>query len=396
MRTLISALICISFSPFIFSQQLPDFYSFSDDVRKEIDRDSTPIKYQKGAALYSFIENYPAALETWDRATRARIYQAAPEDSLTLKNFTARNAREYILDRSKNEQILIINEAHHNARHRAFTRSLLAELYKNGYRHLGLEALDDEEINNRNYAVKESGFYTNEPEFGNLIHEAKKIGFTVFGYEASEWNNAKEREIEQAQHIHQFMQQHPEGKTIIHCGFDHVYEGEVSNWEKAMAGRLKEFTGIDPFTIDQVRLTEKSKPEYSHYFITHTQQQAPFILVNNEDIFNGYRSPKQTDIMVIHPLTRYEEGRPDWLKEGKKAYRIPKNRLNNYEYPLQVLAFRAGEYEQEGIPADVIEIPSKEAQQPLFLLPGTYKVIVRNKKYEIQEMIHVKIKQKRE
>jgi len=127
---------------------------------------------------------------------------------------------------------------------------------------LGLEAIADSTINERNYAIQESSYYTKEPEYGNLISEARRLGFNLYGYEASEGKNGKEREIEQAKNIKKFMQAHQNGKYIIHCGFDHVFENEVKNWEKAMAGRLKEYTSIDPFTIAQVKFSEKSKSEF--------------------------------------------------------------------------------------------------------------------------------------
>lgn len=83
----------------------------------------------------------------------------------------------------------------------------------------------------------------------------------MFGYEATGGENGKEREIAQARNIIRFIDQNPHGKLLIHCGHDHVIEGMPSSraWEKAMAGRLKEYTQIDPFTIDQTQFAEKSR-----------------------------------------------------------------------------------------------------------------------------------------
>jgi hypothetical protein len=39
------------------------------------------------------------------------------------------------------------------------------------------------------------------------------------------------------------------------------------SWEKAMAGRLKEKTGIDPFTIDQVAYSEKGERKFLSPYI---------------------------------------------------------------------------------------------------------------------------------
>ena len=235
-------------------------YRFSIDVANLIEKDTVPWRFQMGANEYSFIGNYRKTRETWDK-NGVRVASLTKEDSLYFVEFSPVNARDYIIERSKNEQIIIINEAHTYPSHRTFTHSLLQGLYDNGYRYLGLEALFDTVINERKYPIIESGYYTKEPEFGNLIYTALNIGFKLFGYEATGGENGKEREIAQARNIIRFIDQNPHGKLLIHCGHDHVIEGMPSSraWEKAMAGRLKEYTQIDPFTIDQTQFAEKAK-----------------------------------------------------------------------------------------------------------------------------------------
>lgn len=374
---------------FTYGQKPDETYPFSEDIHAGIEKDTVSWKYQTGAVRYSFIGDYKNTLAVWDKGVPARIYTPTPADSAILKNSAIQNARDHIISRSENEQIIIINEAHHNPKHRTFTSSLLEGLYKNGYRYLGLEALWDTTTNERKYAVKESGFYIAEPEFGNLIYEAGRIGFKLFGYEASEDKNGKEREIEQAQNIQAFMKANPDGKYIIHCGFNHVYENHVQGWEKAMAGRVKEYTGIDPFTIDQVRFTERSKPEFGHYFLYATKEQEPFVLIDRQNqAFNGISEPRQTDLVVIHPLTRYKNERPGWL--GKREYRLPGDKLKSY--PVQVLAYRINEYEHGGIPADIIEIRSAKENKPLLLQNGEYKLVIRNRLYDIPDTFEISIK----
>lgn len=377
------ALLMFAFTA-AFGQKTSENHKFLKDIQAEIDKDSVAWKYQTGAVHYTFSGNYQQALLTWDQGMPTRTYTPTAADSAILKSSTLKNARDYIVDRAKTEQIVIINEAHHNPKHRTFTRSLLEGLYQNGYRYLGLEAIADSSINTRTYATQNSGYYTNEPEFGNLIHDARSLGFTIFEYEAGPDKNGKEREIEQAQNIQAFMKSHPNGKYLIHCGFDHVYEKDVQYWEKAMAGRLKEYTNIDPFTIDQVKFTEKSKAGSGHYFIYATGEKEPFVLLNqNKEVFNGIREPKQTDIVVVHPITQYSNGRPEWLCAGKKAYRLPKNKLKKHPLPIQVLAYRADEYDNNGIPADIIEIHSKEQYDSLYLKKGDYLIVLRNQQYEV-------------
>lgn len=258
--------------------------------------------------------------------------------------------------------MLIINEAHHMPQHRVFTASLLEDLYASGYRYLGLEALADDSINIRKYPLLKSGFYTQEPAFGNMLKHALNLGFTLFGYEASEGKNGKEREIEQAQNIKKFMESHSEGKVLIHCGYAHAYENEYQAWEKAMAGRIKEYLSIDPFTVEQTLFLERADPGKNHLFISSIKDTEPQILMDEkEQVFKGYTP--QTDVVVIHPATRTIKGRPHWLYPQKKEYYIPRKITSGI-----IFAYRKGE--NEGVPADIIE--ADHSSSPLLLRPGNY------------------------
>lgn len=393
MKQLILCFLLITgFPGFILAQRPTTFYNFPADIATDIKKDTTAWKYQTAAVNYSFIGDHKNTLISWDTAVQSRKYKPTAADSALLKNASLKNARDYIIERSKKEQVIIINEAHHNPMHRRFTSSLLKGLYQNGYRYLGLEAIEDSLINERNYAVKESGYYTNEPEFGNMIYEARRLGFIVFGYEAPEGKNGKEREIAQAQNIKQYMQAHPEGKVIIHCGFDHIFEGEVRNWEKAMAGRLKEYTGIDPFTIDQVKFSERSSPELSHYFVNATNKKEAFVLIDAQhQAFRGSTTPPQTDLVIIHPRTRYKWDRPHWRALGRKTYWLPKKRLTGLSFPLMVMAMRTDELEN-GVPADIIYLESPEHKKPLYLTPGKYTLLMRNDAHEFRSRADITVR----
>ena len=337
--------------------------------------------------------NYRKVRETWDK-NGVGIPQITEKDSLYFIDFYPVNAREYIIERSKNEQIIIINEAHTNSNHRTFTHSLLQGLYDNGYRYLGLEALFDTLINERKYPIIESGYYTKEPEFGNLIYTAIKIGFTLFGYEAMGNVNGKEREIAQARNIVNFIKQNPHGKVLIHCGHDHVIKGTPNNptWEKAMAGRLKEYTQINPFTIDQTQFSEKSERKYNHPYIAMVNKEFPVVLLDEDgNVFNGKKGNDQVDVRIIHPETQYVNNRPNWLLAvgNRKEYHIENSKIT--QYPLLVLAYRKSDFENNGVPADIIEVFENENIFSLILDKGTYEIIMKDKDYNIINRYEIRI-----
>ncbi|MDR0795405.1 MAG: hypothetical protein LBE79_05020 [Tannerella sp.] len=367
-------------------------YRFSIDIDNAIEKDTVLWKYQMGANEYSFVGNYQKTLETWDK-NGVGIPKITEEDSLCFIGFAPVNAKDYIIERSKNEQIIIINEAHTYPNHRTFTHSLLQGLYDNGYRYLGLEALFDTIINERKYPIIESGYYTKEPEFGNLIYTALNIGFTLFGYDYFE-QGGKEREIAQSRNIVNFLEKHPHSKVLIHCGHDHVIKGTPNNvsWEKAMAGRLKEYTQINPFTIDQTQYAEKSDKKNTHPYIAMVNKDFPVILIDeNENLFNGKKGNDQVDVRIIHPETQYINNRPNWLLSvgNRKEYHLESSKVT--QYPLLVLAYRKNEFDNNGVPADIVEILENENIPSLILDKGSYEIIMKDRNYNIVIRYEIKI-----
>ncbi len=385
---LIIALLLLSYNS--TAQKVEQVYKFSKHLEEELQKDTTPWKYQMGATNFSISGHYKNALETWNK-NGVRKTSTTEEDSLKFSTYKSLNARDIIIEKSKTEQIIIINEAHHNASHRTFTKSLLQGLYDNGYRYLGLEALFDSSINTRKFPVMESGIYTREPEFGNMISAALKLGFIVFGYEASAGKNGKEREIEQAQNIKRFIDSNNNGKVLIHCGYAHVNENFYKPWEKAMAGRLKEFTGIDPYTINQETFSEKGSFETNPAFVNlNTSDEVKVLIDQDGQPFNGSSELKQTDLVVIHPVTRYKNNRPHWLANEKLSYTVPVKKIKNSN--LLVMAYRQGEYEKNGIPADILEIKDQHSKNELFLAPGKYEIVLKDVNYKVINTFDIDLK----
>ncbi|AWA30349.1 hypothetical protein HYN48_09755 [Flavobacterium magnum] len=394
MKTKLLSVLLFALASNLSGQAKKEIYQFSKDIEAQTDKDTVPWKYQLSATDYSISGHYEKALQDWDK-NGSRAQQLSAQDSAYFRSFQKYDAKAYIVNRSKNEKVIIINEAHHNARHRVFTASLLQGLYDNGYRYFGLEALSDTLINNRKFVTSESGYYTNEPQMANLIREAIRIGFTVFGYDAEDVSNGKQREIAQAQHISKLMKAHPEAKFLIHCGWDHAIEGTPGNksWEKAMAGRLKELTGIDPFTIDQTAYSEKSNVALSSPFIEMAHTEKTVILVDSHGkTFNGSATNDQTDCRIIHPATRYLHGRPDWLlmDGARKSYAVPKSRIK--ECPVLVLAYREKEAEHDGIPADLIEITNRDTPASLILSEGRYTIVMKDRNYKTINTFQAKVR----
>lgn len=395
--TLAIVFVLFSFSINLKAQITKETYKFSEDIETKMEKDTVPWKTQVGATEYSISGNYKKALQTWDKMG-ATVPFITAQDSSYFKEFKPQDAKEYILNRSKNEKLIIINEAHNNSRHRVFTTSLLKGLYKNGYRFLGIEALADTLINQRKFPVLKGGsMYIHESQYANLIKEALDIGFILFNYEykGAKGKTGKDREREQAENIAREMAQNPNAKFLIHCGYDHLNEGipGIKEWEKAMAARLNDLTGINPFTIDQIPGSEKGDLKFNTPYIQMANIKKPSIMVNPQGkTYNGEIGKERSDCSIIYPVSTYTNQRPDWLAlDGqRKAFHIPANSIT--EYPVLIMAYRNNEFEQEGIPADVIELTSKDQKADLVLNKGDYRIIVKNKEYKIVQDYQQKIK----
>ena len=369
------------------AQTKKEIYKFKEDISNKLEKDTVPWRFQSAAVDYSISGAYIKALQTWDMQGAKKIALSV-NDSLYFEKFKPTNAKDYIINRSKKERVIIINEAHNNSRHRVFTTSLLKDLYKNGYRYLGVEALEDTLINKRKIPNLESGsLYLLEAQYSNLIKEALDLGFTLFNYEYTyvKGKTGKDREIEQAENIAKMMALHPNDKFLIHCGYDHVNEGipGIKSWEKAMAGRLSDRTGVNPFTIDQIQCSEKGSPEFNNPYIRIANQVKSAIMINaNGEAFNGPEGNGVADCRIIHPVTIYKKGRPDWLYlDGRrKSYRIKTDAI--LEFPVLALAYRSNEFEKEGVPADIIEIDNKEQEANFVLDEGLYRIIIKNREYK--------------
>ncbi|KAA3440563.1 hypothetical protein [Rufibacter hautae] len=371
-----------------WAQAEPQPYRLSAQLQTQVATDTVPWKHQKAAWDYTYMGDYFKALQTWDAQYPTMNRKVTAQDRATFAGYTAKNAKEYLLTRAAIEQLFIINEAHHNPRHRVFTQSLLADLYKQGYRYLALEALvqADSLINQRGYPVITSGYYTKEPQFGNLIREAIRLGYIVFGYDTE--GNGKDRETGQGRNIQQVLQKDPKAKIIIHCGFDHVNEGPSQAWEKAMAGRLKEFTGIDPFTVDQEDYTETSATHYDSPFFQLSQLSYPAIYVRNDNgqLFTGTSNNRQVDVAMVHPKTKLVNGLPDWIwmNGQRKPYKVSANKIT-IDLPCLALAYKATESEQ-AVPIDVVEFSNRTSVLPLALPRGEYRLVLRDGKDKTQEL----------
>ncbi len=388
--TIILTILIFSFSSLQGQDYYSNIYKFSDSILVNSSD-------YEAATYLSYIGEYKKSLECIDKFNPS-TYISTKEDSIYFKRFHPVNAIEYIINKSKTEQIIIINEAHHQPYHRVFTADLLQGLYNQGYRYLGAETISawDSTLNERKYPTQNSGIYTQEPMYGNLIRTAMEIGFYVFPYETtiflSDSTAEKQREIEQAKNIKKILDKDPKAKILLHCGYDHLIETDVPGWEKAMAGRLIEYTGINPFTINQVKLTEQSSVKFENPYFKMADLNYYAVFVDSSgSLFNGPENFKEYDVRVYHPRTTWIEGRPNWVFENNRKARYINNEITT-EFPCLVFAYLSNESIIEKanykmlIPYDIIELKNMQDKKALSLKTGNYDILIKDIKGHEQQL----------
>lgn len=387
MKKLVLAALCLA-SGLVHAQQAQSPYVFADDIAAALHRD--PSSNQHAAQQYSRIGRYQAALETYTKGAVPAPRPLPRADSLAFAAYRPADARAYILKRAQNERIIIINEAHHVPRHRVFTASLLPGLAAQGYRYLATEdLLEDDSLQwaTRRYPVQATGSYVGEPGMANLLRTAQNQGYQLRSYNygfsrEGDWLvRQKAREMAQARNIQHILLADPQAKIVVHCGYSHANEQpdpeDKSRW---MASYLREYTGIDPFTIDQTRLSEGYG---NRYYQPQPVRESAVLLNAQGQPFNTADAYMSVDAYVYHPPTTYVQGRPSWLfSTGRRPVAV-QNRIKG-PYPCQVLAYVAGE-PAEAVPVDVIELANPADATALALAPGRYRIVVRSRTGQPQE-----------
>ncbi len=358
---------------------------------------------ERAAQRYAHIGAYRRALELYDSdfttdkswEDRNRMpRQLSAADRAHFETFRPVDATEYLTEKARRRQVVMFNETHHSPQHRAYVRSLLDEFYRAGYRYLALEALSpyDTLLNERGYPTLKSGYYVREPQMANLIREALAQGYTLVAYENT--GKERERDHQQALNIKAVLDDDPEARILVLCGFHHLTESPVdpatnrgkSRW---MAGWFKEITGIDPFTVNQVVLSERSTADAAAPYYPLIRENDPALFVNSEgDLFNGPEGTELFDALLYHPPATYVDNRPRWLlwDEKSRLFR-PDLSAVSIEFPVMLRAYRQSELTESLLaPVDIIMLDDPTDETPLVLRPGAYVLVAENAYGDAEQM----------
>lgn len=369
--------------------QLHD-YKFSEEIVSELDAGT--LDPSSAAYYYTYIGAYQKAIEQYELELDWGLDSISQIDSILFLDYKPADALNYLVEKVQTDSIVIISEAHQKPQHRIFTKKLLQTFYDQGFRYFGLETLlpsfqdstkflFDEALNTRKYPLNSpmTGYYTREPQMGDLVRTALAIGYEVFAYERM---SSGERDSLQAANIAKFIKNRPPGKVLIQGGWYHAIESDYPKRgnDRWMAHHLKKM-GLDPLTIYQDVLTEKGAiPASPLYDLVQAAEVS--ILINDQgQVFNGFDMQKHFDILLYHPPTKYQKGRANWVYEqaDHRFVSVEKKRITADQYPVIVKAIFQKE-EKNAVPLDIIELKNEDDPKELILRKGKYwiEIICKN------------------
>jgi hypothetical protein len=359
--------------------------------------------YDELSQYFAFAGDYLTALQylektydSLDDPSRHKIYRTVAG----LRDIVHVDARRYIRFVAKAHQVIMINEAYEKPMHRAFAISLLADLYRQGFRYLAMEMLNNFSYHTLDHLNLSTGYYTAEPVAGELVREALNLGFKLVSYEdtAASVHNNNQRDSIQAQNIYKIIQQDSAAKILVYAEYAHISKKATADGYIPMGLAFKQISGIDPLTIDQTDMTEGSNFSYGDVFYQAYLQKYPLktpsIAMIGNDIVNVTNNDLY-DVSVIQPPTLYEEGRPTWLTlEGMKKPILIKPTTTS---AFLVQAYYQDEIEKnentpwELVPADQTYIRTGKNNYVLYLRPGKYTIIFRDLEYHILNKLVIEV-----
>jgi len=377
----------------------PLYQLFKEENKfKQIESDNGYNNEMSKAA--SFLGDYQTVLEY--HAKNYEAIDAASEKQLhkivdDLKDINHASAEKYISFAAKDRQVVMINESYDKPLHRAFTLSLLGDLYKKGFRYLAMETLNNFSTRSVDRLTSATGYFTSEPIGGELVRTALELGFTLIPYDdTSSTHSANQRDAVQAANIFKILEHNPSAKILVEASYGHNAKKSPDNNYVPMAMAFKKLSGIDPLCIDQVSMCDESEFAYGKaLYDAYTDKfsiYAPCVaLLDGQQI--NITNNDAYDVCVIHPHTTYKDNRPLWLSLGglrKLTYvkaTVAKTFLVQAYYDYETNLNGPGKV----VPADQTYINTNNDNYALYLRKGKYLVTFRDVAYRLIGKLNIEV-----
>ena len=334
-----------------------------------------------------------------DEAMRSFSIQQLPDDADAPSpldgKYAAQPALTAIPKLAQGRRAIFFNEAHNAANTRTLTVALLEQLRRDGFTHFAAETLyeTDTALAKRGYPTEESGFYTQEPVYAEMVRTALRLGYTVVAYEAVSDASGDAREREQAKNlVERVFKGNADARLVVNAGYAHIVESGKYLGGASMAQHLRKLTGIDPLTVEQTMLIPHPDVAQDHPYyraaVAKLAPTAPLVFVDENGKPWSLRDGAYDVSVLLPPYTR-ANGRQSWLDiDGLRQPYDVDGEICRTTLPCLLEARYIGEGD-DAIPADRIVIGMRDTRlgsteqkfrtpqdlrTTLYLRPGRYRL----------------------
>lgn len=357
---------------------------------------SSPIQRQVLAQYRATLGDEAGAMREW-MAQRSSNAPVPPADTTDYEPCRAEPALDAIVAAARGRRLVIINEAHHASRCRAFAARVLDRLRAEGFDLLAAEDFTSdpevrfaERMANGDPVTTDLSNYGRDPVYAELIRRARAGGYRLACYEmtpaqrppndADGPTRVATREAAEAANLAALLHDNPDARLVVYCGHGHLAE-KTMGANTVMATRLKAATGIDPLTIDQSLGLPSPAGVFESPTVTavlaHFKPTEP-IIVRAPDgsslAFGTFRGA--VDLTVFHPrLPDDADGRPAWLAgDGRQRAVFALRRPAPPGALLQAAPAAEALAAPNVVPADQYMARPGAREAVFFLRPGAYEV----------------------
>jgi hypothetical protein len=382
-------------------------YSYLVAVIPTLQGDNKSLAQQLLATVDSELGLYDEAVEAFPFDNR--IAPPRSQSLPSIDDWQSQDAADAVAKMATQRQIVMVNEAHHDAHTRELTLQLLPRLRALGFRYFAVEALADKDpgLIQRGYATDASGTeYLMEPLYGEIIRQAIKLGYILVPYDP-ESAALNDRDTQQARTLYESVfAKDPQAKLFVHAGYSHIDKapGNLGADIHPMAMQLKQLSGYDPLCVDQMQFRDVAVGGLDFGFYSTVASEfmpkEPIVLRNRHNDAIWTSDPLRHDVSVILPpaserdldlhgimradVLRREivlprapfdiDERPSWLTLGHTRVPFPISLdMCNGQLPCVIEAHYPGEPDT-AVPADRYTFTHSRSRNVLYLYPGHYRL----------------------
>jgi hypothetical protein len=275
-------------------------------------------------------------------------------------------------------RIVMIMEDHFVSKHREMIGATLPTFRDAGFTHYAAEAIGESgtSLTSRGYPVVKTGYYTSDPQFGNVLRRALDLKFKVLGYDfrpfTHEW-----REEFAATELAKLFKDNSQTKLVVHAGFAHVFKRETDMGQRWLAAVLWDKTGIEPYTIWQwsamrdgheYRVLADAVDELGDF-------DEPVLLMPPPNTDCGLRDVPRVDAILVHPPDQSAAPARRTVLFPNEMQRVSGQWLTK-QWPVVIAAYENGE-PATAIPLDQVMMRDSEQDFVLWVPASTkYDIVV--------------------